>query len=68
MLEDPYRVPALARSMDELGSVPMEEGARTLLPWIDGRMSVAQILQQSGMHRLEAYHHLCQLMLRGIVQ
>jgi serine/threonine protein kinase len=67
MLEDPYRVPALLQSIEELATVPMEDGARTLLPWIDGRRSVAQILQQSGMHRLEAYHHLCQLMLRGMV-
>jgi serine/threonine protein kinase len=68
MLEDPYRIPTLVRTRQELASVAMEPRARLLLPWIDGQASITQILERSGMQRLEAYHHLCQLLLRGIMQ
>lgn len=67
LLDDPYRQPRLTRSLPELVGVPMEADARVLLPLIDGVATIQDILARSGMHRLEVYHHLCQLVLRGIM-
>jgi hypothetical protein len=67
LLDDPYRHPRLTRSLTELANVPMESDARALLPLIDGAATIQDILARSGMHRLEVYHHLCQLVLRGIM-
>jgi len=68
LLDDPYRVPVLSRSLAELTMIPMEARTRLLLPFIDGEATIMQIVERTGMQRLEAYHHLCQLLLRGIVQ
>jgi serine/threonine protein kinase len=68
MLEDPYRKPVLARTAAQLATVPMEEGARHLIQWIDGTATVKDIVERSGAQRLEVYHHLCQLLLRGVVR
>jgi serine/threonine protein kinase len=68
MLEDPYRVPELARSLDDLAGVAMEHGARTLLAWIDGKTNIQQVVANAQMPRLEAYHHLCQLIMRGMIR
>ncbi len=68
MLEGPYRVLALARTPEEIESIPMEDDSRTLLPWIDGQRSIHAIIEGLRMHRLEAYHHLCQLLMRGVVR
>jgi serine/threonine protein kinase len=68
MLEDPYRVPQLIRTPRELATVPMEEAAREMLQYIDGRATVKDIIERSGMQRLEVYHHLCQLLLRGVLR
>ncbi|HUS32603.1 MAG TPA: serine/threonine-protein kinase [Kofleriaceae bacterium] len=68
MLEDPYRVLELARPIDELAGVAMEIGARTLLAWIDGKTNIQQLLAHAEMPRLEAYHHLCQLLMRGMIR
>jgi len=65
MLDDPFRPLTLAGNLD---GARIEPEARALAAQIDGRTSVAQLLQQSGMPRLEAYHHLCQLMLRGFIR
>jgi serine/threonine protein kinase len=67
MLEGPYRTPALVRRMNELAPVELEPRARLLLPWIDGKTSIRDLIVRSGMQRLEAYHHLCQFLLRGII-
>jgi hypothetical protein len=67
MLEDPYRTPTLVRPMHELIPVEIEPRARLLLPWIDGSTSIKDLIKRSGMQRLEAYHHLCQFLLRGII-
>ena len=64
ILDDPYRPLTLARNIDE---AKLEPEARALVARIDGRTSIAQLLQESGMPRLEAYHLLCQLMVRGLV-
>jgi serine/threonine protein kinase len=68
LLEDPYRTLTLTRPLSELATVAMEPETRLLLPWIDGRASITDVLDRAGMQRLEAYHHLCQLLLRGIVR
>ena len=67
LLDDPYRQPHLTRTLDELAGVAMEPDARVLLPLIDGKATIHDVLAQSGMQRLEVYHHLCQLLLRGIM-
>jgi hypothetical protein len=67
LLEDPYRTPTLVRPMHELIPVEIEPRARLLLPWIDGSTSIKDLIVRSGMQRLEAYHHLCQFLLRGII-
>jgi serine/threonine protein kinase len=64
ILDDPYRPLTLAASVN---GAKLEPEARALAAHIDGRISIAQLLQQSGMHRVEAYRHLCQLMVRGFV-
>jgi serine/threonine protein kinase len=68
MLEDPYRTPQLVRPMHELIPVDIEPRARLLLPWIDGQTTIKDVIARSGMQRLEAYHHLCQFLLRGIIR
>jgi len=68
LLEDPYRTPSLVRPMYELIPVEIEPRARLLLPWIDGVSTVRDLIARSGMQRLEAYHHLCQFLLRGIIR
>lgn len=68
MLEDPYRVLERARPLDELAAVPMEDGARMLLTGIDGTTHIQQLLARTGIPRLEAYHHLCQLIMRGMIR
>jgi serine/threonine protein kinase len=67
MLEGPYRMPALVRPLHELITVEIEPRARLLLPWIDGQTTIRDVIVRSGMQRLEAYHHLCQFLLRGII-
>jgi hypothetical protein len=39
-----------------------------LLSRIDGTLTIDELLDVSGMPRLEAYRHLCQLYLRGILR
>jgi hypothetical protein len=68
LIDDPYRQPRLTRSPAELAGVAMEPDARALLPLIDGNATVQDIVARSGMQRLEVYHHLCQLLMRGIMQ
>jgi serine/threonine protein kinase len=64
ILDDPFRPLTLGGSLE---GAKLEPEARALAARIDGRTSIAQLLQESGMPRLEAYHHLCQLMVRGFV-
>jgi hypothetical protein len=67
-LGDLQRAPALARPLHELASAAINPRAAFLLSRIDGTLSVDEILDVSGMPRLEAYRHLCQLLLRGIIK
>jgi hypothetical protein len=67
-LGDLARTPQLSRPLHELASAPISPRAAFLLSRIDGMISIDEILDVSGMPRLEAYRHLCQLYLRGILR
>ncbi|MGE0398741.1 MAG: hypothetical protein AB7T06_18685 [Kofleriaceae bacterium] len=62
------RQPELARPLHELANAPISPRAAFLLSRIDGTLSLDELLDVSGMPRLEAYRHLCQLFLRGILR
>jgi hypothetical protein len=65
---DLERMPQLARPLHELGNASINPRAAFLLSRIDGTLTVDELLDVSGMPRLEAYRHLCQLYLRGILR
>jgi hypothetical protein len=67
-LGDLERQPQLARPLHELATAPISPRAAFLLSRIDGTLTIDEILDVSGMPRLEAYRHLCQLFLRGILR
>ena len=67
-LGDLQRTPALARPLHELASAPISPRAAFLLSRVDGTLSLDEILDVSGMPRLEAYRYLCQLLLRSIIR
>jgi len=67
-LGDLARTPQLARPLHELSSAPISPRAAFLLSRIDGMISIDEILDVSGMPRIEAFRHLCQLYLRGILR
>ena len=67
-LGDLERQPQLARPLHELASAGINPRAAFLLSRIDGTLSVDEILDVSGMPRLEAYRYLCQLFLKGILK
>ena len=67
-LGDLSRTPQLARPLHELASAPISPRAAFLLSRIDGMISIDEILDVSGMPRIEAFRHLCQLYLRGILR
>jgi len=65
---DLERQPQLAKPLHELASAPISPRAAFLLSRIDGTLTIDELLDVSGMPRLEAYRHLCQLFLRGILR
>lgn len=67
-LGDLNREPILARPLHELGAAPIGPRAAFLLSRVDGTLSLDEVLDVSGMPRLEAYRYLCQLFLRGILR
>ena len=67
-LGDLARTPQLARPLHELAAAPISPRAAFLLSRIDGMISIDEILDVSGMPRMEAFRHLCQLYLRGILR
>jgi hypothetical protein len=67
-LGDLQRQPHLARPLHELANSPISPRAAFLLSRVDGSLSLDEILDVSGMPRLEAYRYLCQLFLRGILR
>ena len=62
------RIPTLARPLHELASAPISPRAAFLLSRVDGILSLEEILDVSGMPRIEAMRYLCQLFLRGILR
>lgn len=67
-LGDLERMPQLAKPLHELSNAPISPRAAFLLSRIDGTLTIDELLDVSGMPRLEAYRHLCQLYLRGILR
>jgi tetratricopeptide (TPR) repeat protein len=67
-LGDLDRMPQLARPLNELANAPISPRAAFLLSRIDGTLTIDELLDVSGMPRLEAYRHLCHLFLRGILR
>jgi hypothetical protein len=65
---DLERMPQLAKPLHELAKEPISPRAAFLLSRIDGTLTVDELLDVSGMPRMEAYRHLCQLFLRGILR
>lgn len=65
---DLERMPQLARPLHELQDAPISPRAAFLLSRIDGTLTIDELLDVSGMPRIEAYRHLCQLYLRGILR
>ncbi len=61
------RRPSLAKSLFALGTAPIGARAAFLLSRVDGHLTYDEILDVSGMPRLEAYRYLCQLHIRGIL-
>jgi len=62
------RMPHLAKPLQELANASISPRAAFLLSRIDGTLTIDELLDVSGMPRLEAYRHLCQLFLRGILR
>ncbi len=65
---DLERMPQLAKPLQELQNAPINPRAAFLLSRIDGSLTIDELLDVSGMPRLEAYRHICQLFLRGILR
>jgi hypothetical protein len=61
-------VPALTMPMHDLSRERLDNRAAFLLSRIDGALSFEELLDITGMTRLETYRHLCRLLLRGIVE
>lgn len=65
---DMERQPQLAKPLHELQNAPISPRAAFLLSRVDGTLTVDELLDVSGMPRMEAYRYLCQLLLRGILR
>ena len=66
-LGDLDRRPRLARSMSTVVGEPIDSRAAFLLSRVDGSLTYEELLDVSGMPRLEAGRYLCQLLLRGLL-
>ncbi len=67
-LGDMSAVPALALPMSAIPVHELDHRAAFLLSRVDGVLSLEDVLDVSGMARLEAFRHLTRLMLRGILE
>ncbi len=67
-LGDLSAVPSLAMSMDKIPMHELDHRAAFLLSRIDGALTLEDVLDVSGMARLEAFRHLSRLLLRGILE
>lgn len=60
-------VPALAQPIDTIPVHELDHRAAFLLTRVDGVLTLEDVLDVSGMARLEAYRHLCRLLMRGFL-
>jgi hypothetical protein len=67
-LGDMHAVPTLALPLQEVSTQDLDSRAAFLLSRVDGTLSFEEIMDVAGMSRLEAYRHLCRLLLRGILE
>jgi hypothetical protein len=61
-------VPVVAVPMHEIAVQEIDSRAAFLLSRIDGTLSLEELLDVAGMSRLEAYHYLARLLLRGLIE
>lgn len=62
------RTPQLAQPLHELANAPIGPRAAFLLSRVDGQLTIDEVLDVSGMPRMEAFRYLCQLYQRGILK
>ncbi len=67
-LGDDHAVPMVALPTHEISVQELDSRAAFLLSRIDGMLSFEEILDVAGMGKMEAYRHLCRLLLRGILE
>jgi hypothetical protein len=67
-LGDTRAVPRLALPMSSIPLSDLDHRAAFLLSRVDGMLSLEDVLDVSGMARLEAFRHLSRLLLRGILE
>ena len=61
-------IPNLAMPMDKIPMHELDHRSAFLLSRVDGVLTLEDVLDVSGMARLEAFRHLCRLLLRGILE
>jgi hypothetical protein len=66
-IDNPAAVPILAISPIEFHEHAIDSRAAFLLSRIDGVLTIEDILDVSGMPRLEAYRYLCGMLRQGIL-
>ena len=57
----------LAKPMNELGGMQIGPRAAFLVSRIDGGITYDELLDVSGMPRMEALRYLCQMVMRGVL-
>lgn len=67
-LGDMTAIPTLAIPIHELAQQDLDNRVAFLLTRADGSLCFEEILDVSGMPRLETYRHLCKMLLRGILE
>jgi hypothetical protein len=67
-LGDLGSVPVVALPTHEIVRQQLDSRAAFLLSRIDGMLTFEEVLDVAGMSRLEAYRHLCRLLLRGVLE
>lgn len=67
-LGDMRAVPHLAMPLEKIPMHELDHRAAFLLSRIDGALTLEDVLDVSGMARLEAFRHLSRLLLRGILE
>ncbi len=66
-LGDMNHYPRLAKPMNELGGMQIGPRAAFLVSRIDGGITYDELLDVSGMPRMEALRYLCQMVMRGVL-